>query len=332
MVELMRDAIPVSVVIPCYKAGRFVPRAIGSVEAALQAAEGGVPLRLAELIAVDDASGDDTVGVLEELAKTHPQLRILRNPRNLGPAGSRNAAIAAATGEWVAILDADDAFAPGRLSRLIGRARDEGLEVISDLPLLWDLRAGLAAPEQLDADGTLRRLQLADMLRPDARTGFDPGLMKPVFLRRLATEGKWLYPGEIRHGEDFALYCNLLRAGVGFGLLNEAHYIFSTRIGAHSGSFSPGSVTNVDFRAIAAHAAAMQADWAGDPVTDPALIGMLRDRQARALAQNRAYGWTVLRKREWRRLWQWLRKDARNAGALARVIAAKLGGQRGRPV
>lgn len=329
MTQTIPQASPetVSVVIPAWNAAGFIGRALASVLTGQESDS----LRLAEVIVIDDQSGDDTLAVLTRLAAQAPCLKVVRNAVNLGPGATRNAGIAAATGDWIAVLDADDAYAPGRLPRLIGTARDQELEIIADLPELYDLAADQAAPEQLPASGRLQRLALADLLRPDPETGLDLGLLKPVFRRRLAAEGVWRYPEAVRHGEDFALYFDLVGRGLPFGLLHEAHYIFSTRIGAVSGSYSPGSVTSVDYRAIAAHAAELAQSYGARHDADPGVMALLGERQTRALRQNRIYGWTLLRKREWKRLGQWLRRDRRNIAEMGRMVLAKLTGHRGLP-
>jgi succinoglycan biosynthesis protein ExoO len=317
----------VSVVIPVWNAARFVGRAIASAVAGPDA--GGA--QVVEILAVDDLSTDGSRAVLQRLAAAEPRLKVLCNTANLGPGGSRNAGIAAARGEWIAVLDADDAYAPGRLSRLISVAEENGLDIIADLPVLYDLAAQAPAPVQLPASGRVQRLTLADLLRPDPETGLDLGLLKPVFRRRLADEGLWRYPADVRHGEDFALYFDLVAGGAVFGLLHEAHYVFSTRIGGVSGSYSPGSVTTVDYRAIAAHAEALARRYAARPDASPEVQALLADRSVRALRQNRIHGWTLLRKREVTRLGRWLLQDRRNPGEMLRMIGAKIGGQRGLP-
>ena len=71
-----------------------------------------------EVIVVDDCSSDDTVTVVRKWIASHPSpvtLHVL--PRNAGPAAARNAGIREATGEWIAFLDADDAWLPDKLER-----------------------------------------------------------------------------------------------------------------------------------------------------------------------------------------------------------------------
>lgn len=99
----------VSVVIPTYNAALVIETAIASV-AAQEFGE-------LEIILVDDASRDDTVARAGAALDRH-QLRhaILQNERNSGPATARNRGVAAASGEYIAFLDADDEWLPGKLA------------------------------------------------------------------------------------------------------------------------------------------------------------------------------------------------------------------------
>lgn len=323
MVSLRSPAPRVSVVIAAYNAARWLERAVTSVVAQ----EGIVP---AEIIVVDDCSDDATVKVAEKLRSRHSQLKLRRNPRNLGPAGTRNRGIAAATGTWTAILDADDAFAPERLARLIGVAEAQGARIVADLPVFYDLAAGQPEDRQPTTSGGISRLSVADFLRPDAESGIDLGLLKPVFHRSLVEAGLWHYPEGIRHGEDFALYLALLRSGEEFLLLREAHYLFSTRIGALSGRFSPGSVTAVDYHAVADGSAQLLEDMRSQGDLTPEIERLLEERISRARRANRIYGWTILRKGDLRRLAAWMRTP-RNRHDLLVVMAQKAKGKRGLP-
>jgi glycosyltransferase involved in cell wall biosynthesis len=69
-----------------------------------------------ELLVVDDGSSDETGSIVETYAGRDDRVRLLRQP-NGGVAAARNRGIAAATGEFVAFLDADDEWLPGKLER-----------------------------------------------------------------------------------------------------------------------------------------------------------------------------------------------------------------------
>jgi len=96
----------VSVCIPAYNAGRFIGETIESVLAQ--------SYRDFELIVVDDASTDHTVGIVRRY--TDPRLRLLRNERNLGLAGNWNRAVAEARGRYVKLLCQDDLLRPDCLA------------------------------------------------------------------------------------------------------------------------------------------------------------------------------------------------------------------------
>ena len=70
-----------------------------------------------ELLVVDDASTDETAGILSR--HEDPRIKIITNPEILGPAGARNKALAAARGTYIAIMDADDVSLPHRLETQI---------------------------------------------------------------------------------------------------------------------------------------------------------------------------------------------------------------------
>ena len=97
-------AASISVIIPTYNHARFLPAAVGSARA-----QGWPGL---EIIVVDDGSTDDTQRVLSDLAGD--DLRSITQTRS-GAAAARNRAIKESRGEFVAFLDADDYWLPGKL-------------------------------------------------------------------------------------------------------------------------------------------------------------------------------------------------------------------------
>jgi len=99
----------VSVLIDTYNHERFIEEAIQSV--LLQ----DFPASSREILVVDDGSTDRTP---EILAKFGSQIRVLRKP-NGGQASAFNHAIPECRGELIAFLDADDWWAPGKLTRVV---------------------------------------------------------------------------------------------------------------------------------------------------------------------------------------------------------------------
>ena len=101
----------VSVVIPAYNVGPHIAEAIDSVLAQ--------DYPQIELIVVDDGSKDDTADVV---ATRYPQATLIRKA-NGGAATARNAGIREAHGEFIAFLDADDIWLPGKLSAQVAYFR-----------------------------------------------------------------------------------------------------------------------------------------------------------------------------------------------------------------
>src|ERR1700734_1298053 len=99
-----------SVIIPAYNVSGIIERAIRSA-----AAQTFPPL---EILVIDDCSTDDTAEVVGALGREIPSVRLLSTPVNGGPSAARNVGLREARADWIALLDADDAWKPGRLKRL----------------------------------------------------------------------------------------------------------------------------------------------------------------------------------------------------------------------
>jgi teichuronic acid biosynthesis glycosyltransferase TuaG len=98
----------VSIVMPAYKAEKTVAEAIRSVQAQ------SYPHW--QLLVVDDGSLDGTADVVAELAKSDSRIELIRQA-NAGPAMARQKALDHARGRYIAFLDSDDLWLPGKLER-----------------------------------------------------------------------------------------------------------------------------------------------------------------------------------------------------------------------
>jgi glycosyltransferase involved in cell wall biosynthesis len=149
----------VSVVIAAYNAGRYLRE---TVESALAQT---YPRR--EIILVDDGSTDDTGAIL---ASFGDRIRVIRQ-RHGGLASARNAGVAAADGDFLALLDADDLWAPETLAVQLAAAKRapeagliacdgiefEGDRVLRRHLLVGALAARLAASPQDLVSGSFHR-------------------------------------------------------------------------------------------------------------------------------------------------------------------------------
>ncbi len=98
-----------SVIIPCYRCADTIERAVASVDAQT--------LRPAELILVDDCSGDETLETLRVIQQAYGEewIKIISPDENIGCGGARNVGWSIATQPYVAFLDADDVWVPQKI-------------------------------------------------------------------------------------------------------------------------------------------------------------------------------------------------------------------------
>jgi glycosyltransferase involved in cell wall biosynthesis len=102
-------AADVSVIIPCYRCVATLGRAIDSVLAQTRLPR--------EIVLVDDCSGDDTFDTMNVFAASlgREWVTVVSLPRNLGAGEARNAGWACAKSTYIAFLDADDYWHPGKI-------------------------------------------------------------------------------------------------------------------------------------------------------------------------------------------------------------------------
>jgi glycosyltransferase involved in cell wall biosynthesis len=193
------DRLPVSVVIPAYRASQTLPRAIASI-----AAQTRWPL---EVIVVDDASPDGTWDSIQSLAAQYPSswIKTIRQPTNQGAGDARNAGWEMAQGDYIAFLDADDSWHPQKLEiqyaymqanphvDLCGHAHEVLLGATPSSPL-----ASAPTPEAPPAARRISRTQV--LLK-------NPFITPSVMLKRSLS---LRFRKGQRHMEDHALWMELI--------------------------------------------------------------------------------------------------------------------------
>ena len=108
----------ISIIVPVYNAENYIEETIASVR--------GQTYREWELLLVDDCSGDNTRERIEGCRKMPggERIRLIGQPSNQGAAKARNRGLQEARGRYIAFLDADDLWEPGKLERELDFARE----------------------------------------------------------------------------------------------------------------------------------------------------------------------------------------------------------------
>lgn len=213
------DPSDVTVVVPAYQAGRFLAEAIDSV-----LADAAWP---AEVLVIDDGSTDGSAARARSYGGI---VRVVSKP-NGGEASARNAGLRAARTEWVAFLDADDRFLPGRLARLAeARRADPTVDALTT-----DGFVELAGEITGRCYGPAWPFPAADHRTEILRRNF-------VFGHVLARRERLLELGgfdeSVSHCTDWGVWARLILGGGRVALVDEPLSIYRV----HTGSLSADRV------------------------------------------------------------------------------------------
>jgi succinoglycan biosynthesis protein ExoO len=222
-----------TVLLPTFNARACVARAIDSVLAQTCPAF--------ELIVVDDASTDATPNYVSEHYANDRRVRVLRLAKNGGPAHARNMGLAAARGDWIALIDADDAWRPDRLQRLLAAADD--MDAVFDNMAGCDPASGAETGALFPVFPT-GALTVEALLAPFAQgSRYDFGYLKPI-LRRAFLDNRGLrYDERLRTSEDLLLYLALLLEGARTRMVDAPLYVYTTPVSQDNGAASALSNT-----------------------------------------------------------------------------------------
>ena len=116
--------IRLSIIIPFYNVEQYIAQCLDSVY------QQDIPEEEYEVICVDDCSPDNSITLVEQYAKKHTNLVIVRNQINRKLGGARNAGIEVAKGEYVWYVDSDDFVKPNVFKRLLEEAEKNDLDVL----------------------------------------------------------------------------------------------------------------------------------------------------------------------------------------------------------
>lgn len=185
----------ISVVIALYNKAPFVQATVDSV-LAQQA-----PVH--EIIVVDDGSTDGGAELVEQIG--HPRLRLIRQA-NSGVSRARNAGIQAATGEWIAFLDADDLWHPLYLAQMVEIMRGDAKVVASSYRSVEPHKAIFTGD---DLTPPPSGLELISNLPDRWRQGTCFFTSSVVVRRELLQSLQPCFPPGEHHGEDLDLWFRL---------------------------------------------------------------------------------------------------------------------------
>jgi glycosyltransferase involved in cell wall biosynthesis len=205
----------VSVITAAYNAEAFI---VETVESVL-----GQTYRDFEVIVVDDGSTDGTAGRLEPYTD---RLRYVRQD-NRGASAARNRAVAEASGDYLAVVDADDIWLPTKLERQMGAISDADGLCYTQTDRI-DVHGAVIEPALVRAHPPLTCLA--------ALTGGYPVVNSSMLLNRRFLDPR-PYPEDVRHAEDLVVAVTALaRSGGRSVYLDESLVRYRDHPGSRLGS------------------------------------------------------------------------------------------------
>jgi glycosyltransferase involved in cell wall biosynthesis len=181
-----------------------------------------------EVVVADDGSSDATA----EVAAAHRGVRVVSTGRNLGPAGARNVALGAASGELVALLDSDDRWLPGYLATQVARYDAESARGV-DVGLV-------ACDARIEQDGALLAGTYLEQFRPPVESlTLDRVLRRNCIYvsalvpRTVGDEVGW-FAEELFGTEDHDLWLRILETGRAAVLTREPLAVYRKAAGSVS--------------------------------------------------------------------------------------------------
>jgi len=116
--------VKLSIVIPCFNEEQTLASCVSRV---LEIQDETLSV---EVILVDDCSRDRSLAIAEELAGRYPEIRIFRHPKNQGKGAALRTGFREATGDFVAVQDADLEYDPAEIRELLGPLRSGKADVV----------------------------------------------------------------------------------------------------------------------------------------------------------------------------------------------------------
>lgn len=170
-----------------------------------------------EVVVVDDASCDASREVVRSFGD--PRIRLLENERNLGGAGSYNRAVAAARGEWLVNLDADDWIAPDKAQlQLEAAAADPRLDIVGTHVSIFD-GDGEPHPRAQELEPNFNNP--TDLNDLTLWIGRNPLCRSSTMVRRAAHLRIGLDDATMVRAPDYELWTRALREECRFGLVPQ---------------------------------------------------------------------------------------------------------------
>lgn len=203
---------PVSVVVPCFRCAATIDDAVASIAAQT--------LPPAEVLLVEDGSGDGTLAALHRVAKAHENgwIKVIALENNGGPSRARNIGWEQATQSYIAFLDADDTWGTRKLElQMAALEADPAIALIAHRMIV--AARGTPVPEPQGTPQT----QIIERGRVLFHNPFPTA---SVVLRR---DLPYRFDPQVWYSEDYLLWSQILFSGHRCAKIDQVLAIWNKR-------------------------------------------------------------------------------------------------------
>lgn len=206
----------VSIIMAAYNAENTIRQAIESVLAQTYVHY--------ELLVVNDCSKDRTAEIVEDYSRRDARVKLINNPCNMGVSQTRLNGLNAAAGEWIAVLDSDDAWLPEKLEKQMALQQKTGAALLYTGSQFMDSEGNrldwtMPVPERV----TYKKLLKQNILSNSS------SLCRQELFRTHYVMDDTMH-------EDFALWLNILKSGEIACGVNEPLLIYRISAASKSGN------------------------------------------------------------------------------------------------
>lgn len=216
--------VVVSVIMPAFNAGKFIDQAIQSVF--------DQSFTNWELLICDDGSVDGSKQIAESWASKDPRIIVLKNKFERGAAGARNTCLDFAQGRYIAFLDSDDVWLPGKLEKQIQFMTDKKQPFVFGYCENMSERGDLISTTKAPASVSLRKLLFSNFI-PCLTVVYDSEILGKV------------YQPDIRRSNDFALWLKILKENEGLEVRCYPEVVARYRVNSYG--LSANKVSGIEY-------------------------------------------------------------------------------------
>ena len=201
----------VSVIIPVFNSAQWLSDCLKSVCSQ--------SCKNLEIICVDDASTDTSLKILTQAATADKRIRVIRFDANQGVSAARNAALGAATGEYICFVDADDVIEPGFIASLYQEAKSHDFDLVK-------------GPLKIVNAGKVESLALDQKIKEN-KFNLHLEFTSVLYRRSLLTENNILFNEDIAYAEDRIFLIRAVYHAKTIGMVEDGDsYLYIRRFGS----------------------------------------------------------------------------------------------------